>query len=247
MTVALSLPGPFRIYFFSLVIGAAASLGLSRILQRSGQRPVPGAAGLLVLLTTLLGARAGFLTLQPGTPFFEYPLGGLSWAGAIAGGILGAWLTAGLTHFSFAEVLDLFLPLAAALTAGAWLGCWPDGCAYGPVVDAWYALPARDEWGNLAGRLPVQALGMVLALLTFSVAQLLQRSSRPGLSAGTWLALTGLQFWWLHGLRTDPAPLWAGLRPDLWASGALFAAGLLIFFYAGVRKTPAISQEPSSS
>lgn len=244
----MTLPGSIPVYAFSLLIGAAASIGLGRML-RSPDAPFSLAwTGWLALAAALAGARLGAFVIQPEAPLFQFPLGGLSWAGALAGGLAGGLLAARLSGRPALETADRLIPLAAALTAAAWLGCWLEGCAYGPVSDAVYALPAPDEWGNLASRLPLQAAGALLAAGTYFAAEILSGRSRPGVASAAWLMLTGIQFWWLHGLRADPAPTWAGLRPDLWAAGAVTALGLIFLaaaVYASRRSLPHPPEPPN--
>jgi hypothetical protein len=123
----------------------------------------------------------------------------------------------------------------------AWLGCWLEGCAYGPAILDWWGVPAIDEWHNLQIRLPVQLAG---ALLTVGLFWRLERSRReaeaPQLAKkylrprsapagvrsslgllGLALILLGAGLW-----RADPGLFWNGLRLDVWA--ALFFAGMAI-------------------
>jgi prolipoprotein diacylglyceryltransferase len=145
-------------------------------------------------------------------------LGGLSGVGALAGGLLALGLLAFLTRQNLGALADGFTPLAAALVTSAWLACWADGAVYGAETNAWWGLPARDEWGELLRRQPVQmtAAGLTLALFWF-LDRRRNDLKQPGQKAS--LALLGLgllilatSFW-----RADVSPVWLGLRPEAWA------------------------------
>ncbi len=242
MTIAFYLPGNIPIYAFSLMLGAGASLGLLwSIRQAQPENVYPVAnAGAGVIFGSLLGARLAYLAVN--WPYYQhhldeiiqFPLGGLAWPGAVAGGVLMLLLAAALIRQPFAELADALYPLATVLVIFTWLACWLDGCAYGSAADAWWAVPARDEWGNLDNRVPVQLLG---ALLTLAQAWALDTANAkwawlrsPGRTASFGMLGLSLQWWWLTGLRADSAPLWRGLHPGIWA--AITFAGLSALFVA---------------
>ncbi len=216
------------VYAFSLLLGAGAALGLGWLAVNSTESAVPAlAAGLITLAGGLVGARTGYLAVNWGYyrtqtgEIFELPWGGLSWGGALAGAILALALAVPLLRLSPARLPDQLFPLVALLAIGAWLGCWLDGCAYGPTYEAWFALPGRDEWGNISGRLPIQLLGVLgslAALLAFDFGR--RTVQPPGLAGVLALAALAVLTWWLSGLRVDPAPQWLGTRLDLWAARA---------------------------
>ncbi|MFQ5615010.1 MAG: prolipoprotein diacylglyceryl transferase family protein [Anaerolineales bacterium] len=240
--VAFYLPGEVPVYAFSLLLGAAASLGLFWVAwqsepQLARQRVV---AGLGTLLGGLLGGRAAYIGVNWAyfqnhpAEIIQLPLGGLAWPGAVAGGILALPIVALIGRQSLPGLADALLPLIAVLTIAVWLACWMDGCAYGQPTGAWYSVPARDEWGNLTGRWPLQFTG---ALITFALVQGIDHARNRG-----WLQIPGraacvgvfglsLQWWLLSLLRADPAPQWNGQRLDTWAAigfAILAALALLV-------------------
>jgi prolipoprotein diacylglyceryltransferase len=230
VTIAFTLPGGVPVYAFSLLVGAGASLGFGRaILSAPGEtRGRAAAAGFTLILIALAGSRIVYQFNHPAAPL-ELPLGGLSWGGAMLTGWLALPLVAKPAGIPAGRLADLMVPFAAAVLTAAWLGCWIDGAAYGPLSDAWYAVAARDDWGNLAARLPLQLGGAGLGLLTLAAAELLHRSiAKPGLTAGLWLTATGLQLFWLQSLRADPVPYFNGYPLNLWGAGATILLGVLI-------------------
>jgi phosphatidylglycerol:prolipoprotein diacylglycerol transferase len=218
---------------FSLLLGLGALAGLLlagwRAPQKDRIRYVD--AGVLALLSALLGSRA--LTVAVNFNYYQTHLGeiyqvwlgGLSGIGAMIGGVLAVFIIARWWRIAVGELADVFLPLAGALTVTAWMGCWVDRCGYGMPSTTWWALPAHDEWGVLADRIPVQLLGAISSLILIL---LLDRSSKSlpvkGMSATLGLfGLSALVFV-LSYLRADPTPIWNGLRLEAWG-----AIGLMIF------------------
>jgi phosphatidylglycerol:prolipoprotein diacylglycerol transferase len=230
---AFYLPGGIPVYGYSILLGLGTGIGLAWVVMSSPRRQAHNrlTAGIWFLFGGLLGARAVFVALN--WPYFQaHPgesllvfLGGLAWPGALAGGFLALGIYAWLNHLPLGSLADALVPLAAALAVSAWLGCWWDGCAYGPATSAWWGLPGRDEWGAAAQRVPTQLLGALLTLLVIGLLDWGQkRLHRSGLAATLALLGLSLELFGLSFLRADPAPLWNGVRLEAWA--ALVFAGI---------------------
>jgi phosphatidylglycerol:prolipoprotein diacylglycerol transferase len=218
---------------FSLLLGLGALAGLLLTGWRAPQKEMIRYvdAGVFTLFGALLGSRA--LTVAVNFNYYQTHmseiyqvwLGGLSGIGALVGGILAVFILAVGWRMPLGSLADALLPLAGALTITAWMGCWVDGCGYGVPSSAWWAVPARDEWGVLANRIPVQMVG---AALTLVIIWLLDRSSKRlsvhGMSATIGLFGLSAVVFGLSYLRSDPTPIWNGLRLDAWG-----AIGLMIF------------------
>ncbi len=225
---------------FSILIGIGIGVGLLWVMGQSAPRQIDHRldAGLWALAGALLGGRVAHVALL--WPYYqthpaEMPqvwLGGLSGAGALIGGALGLLVGTAVLHRPAARLADALLPLLISVSAAAWLACWMDGTAYGQTVQAWWGIPARDEWGEVQRRLPVQLLG---ALGTLALSWLLERLRPhlrcPGQTAALGLLGVSLILFGLSSLRADPSPLWGSLRPEAWlALGSAGAAliGLLL-------------------
>lgn len=218
---------------FSILLGLGALTGLLltgwRAPKKEASRYLD--AGLGILFGALLGSRAiivvvnwGYYQIHLGE-IIQVWLGGLSGIGALIGGLLAIAILAIWWRFPAGILADTFLPLAGTLTITAWLGCWVDSCSYGLPSGAWWALPARDEWGVLAYRTPVQLIGATLTLIFI---WLLDRASTrlpvQGMSATLGLFGLSVEILALSFLRADPTPIWHGLRMEAWGS-----IGLMIF------------------
>jgi prolipoprotein diacylglyceryltransferase len=220
MPVAFYLPGYIPVYLSTLILGLGTSLGLAWVAWAAAeqQRTFLLDAGLLALAGALIGGRAGFV-FQHWAYFQSNPIeslqvfrGGLSGAGALAGGFLALVCLAAITRQSLTSLSYSLLPLAAAITVSAWLACWLDGCAYGVATDAWWGVPARDETGAVTRRIPTQLIGALLTLAWFVPLRASRGSTvagssgKQGLVAGLGFLGLSLELLLSSFVRADPGP-----------------------------------------
>lgn len=228
---------------FSLLVGIGASLGLLLVARSAppGAELRRAGGGLLILLAALIGARAGFVWLNPhlyradGWAALRFWEGGLSFPG----GLLAALLAIGLLALARREPLGrtadglavMFVPLAVML----WLGCGAAGCAYGIALTEQYpwALPVMELDGSLTYRFPLPYLAAPALLLFAWQADKRTAGSRiPGLRAcavGLALALHTLLF---TALRGDSPPRFQDVRLD--TAAALLLGGLSLLGLIGL-------------
>ena len=243
MDVAFYLPGRVPVYTFSLLIAFGSTLGLFWVAQQISRKEIRAifSTGIWTLFGAAIVGRALFILVH-WAYFRIYPieipqiwLGGISWPGAVAGGILTVAIFSAINKQNFAEVLDAMIPLLTTLTVSAWLGCWINGCIYGPETHAWWGVPARDEWGEFATRWPLQAFGALLSILiALGVDQARDRGwlPVPGFAAALQTGGIALTLLWAAALRVDPVPQWRHLGLDTWtALGLLFLSitGTIVF------------------
>ena len=218
---------------FSVLLGLGALMGMLLIVWKAPKKETSRYldAALVILFCALLVSRAGYVAVH--FPYYQiHPgemiqvwKGGLSGIGALAGGALAILILAGWWRGSTGAMADIFLPLVGTLTITAWLGCWMDSCGYGLPAKAWWALPARDEWGVLAYRVPVQLMGAIVTLvIIWFLDWVSKRISIPGVSACLGVFLIAAEIFALSFLRADSTPIWHGLRLDAWG-----AIGLMLF------------------
>ncbi|MCA9972649.1 MAG: prolipoprotein diacylglyceryl transferase [Anaerolineales bacterium] len=257
MAPVLGRVGPFLIYGYTaaLSLGFVLGVGLTAMLARrlAWARPsLPWLdAALVALAAALAGGRAGFVLqawdyyqARPGQ-IWEVWQGGLTYPGALLGGLLGVgvWLWVGKRPFW--PTLGLLAPAVAVVNVSGWLACWLEGCAYGretvltgsPWRD-WLAADLPDTYGVFALRFQTQLLGGLGALLVLLLLLwLLRRSSPVALTA---VALLGISLARLPllPLRGDaPSPA-AG-----WLDVGVAAAGLLLLQWAWRRRPAAHHDE----
>jgi phosphatidylglycerol:prolipoprotein diacylglycerol transferase len=226
-----------RVYVitFSLIVALGSALGLVWVaLERSdGEYSRQINIGVGVLIGALIGSRAAYVgvnweyfqdhlieTVQPW-------LGGLSWPGALAGGYLTLVLMAWTMGAPLGSLADDLRPLLVSLSVAVWLGCWVEGCAYGPESSV--GLPAQDEWGVWKERVPVQLFGAILTIALFWTIEALRcrwPQWFPGLAAILGLVGLSLIMFGASMLRADPGPLYAGIRLETW--GAILFLGISV-------------------
>jgi prolipoprotein diacylglyceryltransferase len=163
-------------------------------------------------------------------------LGGLSWHGALAGTVLALLVASWLLGLRFWRLADEMALVAPLIGATGWLGCLAVACAYGRAGagPGWLQADLPDLYGVWALRPNVQLLAAGWSLLPAPLLVVAHRRGRDGLAAGLWLALTGAGLALVSPLRGDSIPLWAGWRLDLWLSGLVAAAGLVIVGLRGL-------------
>lgn len=256
MPILFYLPGEIPVYTSSLLIGLGGTIGLAWIAWRSpAEDRLPRLnAALWTLLGALIGGRILFVVLN--WAYFQlhtaeiplFTLGGFSWVGALLGGAASLVLVASLTHYKLGPLSNTLLPLIGALTVSAWLACWLDGCAYGRSTAAWWGLPAKDEWGLLSSRLPLQLLAAVgSALWTWLLVSGPIVLKSPGATASLSVLGYAVIALLMSFLRDDPSRTWFGLRLDSWGSIALIsmsAVGLLLAIVKG-KPRPQVPVPPS--
>jgi len=217
--------GPFSVRTFTALIAATALIGLAavtvagyfydrnRVTRRALLRWFD--AGLGALIGGVIGARLLHVVFAWGyfaDHLAEIPnlrAGGLSWHGALYGGLIGLALAARWRDVPFHPLADA---LALAWPVGvmaAWAGCRASACGYGAEVwtladfPAWAVSESPDVFGVVAPRYNVQVFGVGLGAILLAVALL--------------IALFG----WLRGYR-------------LWLVLALTGAGMFVLgFFRG--------------
>ena len=259
--------GPFSFPTYTVLIDLGLALALAWLYWRApaGQGTRRLDAGLAATVGAFTGARLLYIIVHGDyyLPHLEEILafwqGGLSWPGAVAGGLLGAWLYCRRRNEPLAAVLDAAAVPMAVLGLLGWGGCLAAGCAYGfevtpGVWPAWLTTQMPDLYGLTLPRFPTQAVGLLWSVLALGTIWLVQaRSARwPVGSLGTLaLALVALGMFALSFTRGDPAPLVGGTRVDVLGSGlvsALAAMAWAVRRYRGrgaPADTPHAPAEPS--
>jgi len=181
----------------------------------------------------MIGARAAYISVNWEyfqwhlAEIFQIWLGGLSWPGALAGGVLAIGIIALLRGIPISRLMDNLLPMMAILAVTTWLGCWLTGYGYGPV--AGFGLPSQDEWGIWQKRIPVQLIAALLTVILFWGIESYRHHTRGSISGlAAFLGLGGISSILLLAslLRVDAYPQYNGIRLETWA--ALFFLGISI-------------------
>ena len=140
--------GPLTGYTWGAVLAAAAALALlwtALIGKKRGLKPGTAAVfGALAVPLCVLAGRAGFYLLMlnrmkvTGVPFFDLRHGGMMLYGAVAGGLLAAFLAGKITKTSFGKIADCAAAPAALVIAAGRFAEYLTGAGYGYPVYDWF-------------------------------------------------------------------------------------------------------------
>lgn len=195
--ILLSL-GPLKIYTFGVFLALAVIVG-SFVVWREGRKQKLDEEKLLdlllfVALFGLVGARIYYLffhyeafssSLFKWLLFFHFP--GLSFVGAVIGGLLGTIIFSRKANWSFWQVADLLVLGVSLGESIARIGTFLSGSAYGLITALPWGLPVV---GLLGKRHPVQIYESLGAFLTFLILwKLKQKIAVKNLSMGLLLAV----------------------------------------------------------
>jgi phosphatidylglycerol:prolipoprotein diacylglycerol transferase len=215
-------------------------------------------AALVTALGGLIGGRAAYVAAH--WAYYQTHVrralrpwdGGLSWHGALVGGLVALIVYCAIRRITLRRVLDVLTPSAALLAGCAWLGCLLNGCAHGietypGKVLLWaLSLELPDLYGIWAPRVAVQLLGAVWSGVALAAVILAGRRPRfEGLVFPLWLALYTVGSFGLGFLRADETVLVAGQRADQVADLVLLAIGAVVSLVGLLRDAANIHGERS--
>lgn len=227
---------------FSLAVGIGASLGLLQVWREAAPRKEFAALlnGWLILLAALIGARAGFVWLNPHlfaddwTAALRFWEGGLTFPTALLAVLLMIPILALVQRQPIPQTADLVMLILIPLAVSIWLGCGAAGCAYGVALTDQYpwALPVLDVDGTLTYRLPLPYLAaLTLLLIVRPVEKKAIELQMPGARAcllGFVLAVHTIIF---SSWRADAVPTFENTRLDYLAGyllGGFSLMGVLV-------------------
>jgi phosphatidylglycerol:prolipoprotein diacylglycerol transferase len=241
--------GPFKAYWFSVLylLALAAGWWLARLMARRQ----PSLWGLeevndLILYAALgltIGGRLGYVLFYHLAEFLNHPLvvfqvwrGGLSFHGALIGGLVAITLFARRSHKGFIQVADFLAPLAPVGILAGHLANFMNGELWGnPTSLAWGMVFPRAD---LEVRHPVQIYealseGVLLFALLWWLAS---RQPRGRLLSGSFLVGYGL-FRIINEFFREPDAQLGYLAWDWLTMGQLLSvpvvvAGVLLIYAA---------------
>jgi phosphatidylglycerol:prolipoprotein diacylglycerol transferase len=189
-----------------------------------------GYVALAGLCGGVIGARIGALLSTPGAAL-TFPGGN---GKALLGGLFGGWLAVelckkqlGLTR-STGDLWALALPAGEAVGR---IGCYLNGCCYGSVCTAPWAVYQQGAW-----RHPAQLYASFIAALIFvALLSLRTKLSREGDLFRAWMLLFAAGRFVLEFYRERPS-LFFGLSLAQWLCLEIFVSGALWWLWMSHRK-----------
>ena len=182
--------------------------------------------GTFALFGVLLGGRIGYILMNWAyfqdnlNDIVQIWLGGINWVGAVAGALITIFIISQVSGVRFGDFSDELLPLFTCIVTSVWLACWLTGYAYGSEVDAWWGVPAKNEWGDFAVRWPVQLVGSISALLIHWLAGFSKHRLNikyPGIPTCVEVIGFGLTLSILSNFRAEFFNQWKGIDLDILA------------------------------
>jgi len=227
--------GPFKIYWYGLLIVVAVFLGIWLTIFLSQREKIKKEEiidlSFYLLIFSFLGARIFYVLLFP-SYFFSHPLeifkiwqGGLGIYGAVLAGLLVIFFYAKKHHFSFLLLLDL---LAPGLILGQAIGRW--GNYFNMEL---YGLPTKLRWGIPIGDAyyhPCFLYESLWNLGVFLILLLICKKKSPliGEVFSFYLILYPLGRFLIEFLRIDEQPALFSLRLNQIISLVLIGLGLAL-------------------
>jgi prolipoprotein diacylglyceryltransferase len=133
--------GVLRVSSFGALCALSLGLGWTLTHHEAERQGLDRARFGWVLFTALAAAVAGarllYVAMHPPSAWssaLDFARGGLSGAGAWLGGLLGLWLASRRFGLGFLRVLDVAAPALAFAVVCVRLGCFLQGCDYGPLL-----------------------------------------------------------------------------------------------------------------
>lgn len=216
-------------------------------------------AGLAGAVGALIGARLIYVVANGSYYFsrigeiFMVWTGGLSWAGAALGGLVGGALYCARRREPIGPVLDAAAWPLVGLSLLSWGGCLAGGCAYGAQVTpgqvpAWLTMNGPDLYGIWSLRWSTQVFGLVWGIVAGVLLWLAAKASWRGGARGLLtLGMVALGAALISLVRGDPDPGFSGnLRLDTAESAlVLVAAAAGWAWLARSRASASVAEPPA--
>ena len=139
--------------------------------------------------------------------------------------------------------LDLMIPSVALAQALGRVGCFLAGCCYGRETDAWYGMEFNHSvYYNMIGvkviptQLIMSAANFIHFFLLVFIANKVFKAGKDGMVAGCYLLFYSIGRFLIEFLRDDPRGGVGGLSTSQFISLFIFAAGVGMVLFFGLRK-----------
>lgn len=248
--------GPVKIYSYGLMIfigivtafvvaeKRAKKLGLDseKVFDLGLMCGIGGIVGakLLYFITEMKSLISGGLTLRD----IMY---GFVVYGGIIGGIFAGYLYCKIKKLNFLKHFDLVMPSIALAQGFGRIGCFLAGCCYGRETDAWYGMEFNHSvYWNMVGVkvIPTQLIMSVANFIHFFIlAFIAKKVKKDGVVAGCYLLFYSIGRFLIEFLRNDPRGGVGTLSTSQFISLFIFAAGVGMILFFGLRKGKVAQEE----
>ena len=185
---------------------------------------------LVILLSSIVGARLIYILLNPDTEsfrnFFAVWQGGLSFHGGALFAIIFGYAYTKFAKLPFWKCADLIVPSVAIGYAFTRIGCFLNGCCYGAPTDLPWGVRFLEQGMLTPPSHPTQIYAAFASLLIFFILTRFERLNRaPGFIFISYLGLYSIYRFLIEYLR-------AGFSAEMWMFGLTQAQGVSIAIFA---------------
>lgn len=241
--------GPIKVYSYGLMIMIgiiAAFVVAEKRAKKFGLDPDKVFdLGMMSGIGGLVGAKLlYFITewdvLIKGSLTFRDIMFGFVVYGGIIGGILAGYLYCKVKKLNFLKHFDIVMPSIALAQGFGRIGCFLAGCCYGRETDAWYGMEFNHSvYSNMAGVkvIPTQLVMSAADFVHFFILVFIAKKvKKDGVVAGCYLLFYSIGRFLIEFLRNDPRGGVGGLSTSQFISLFIFAAGVGMVLFFGLRK-----------
>lgn len=246
----------YPVQAYGLFVALAHLVGIAGVLWRLRRRGLPWGPALdlilLVMVTGLVGARAGYLMEHPelatSGQAFRLERGGLSFFGGLALATPAFFLYLRWRRLPVRALADALCPVLPLSLAIVRLGCFAAGCCHGSPTSLPWGVASESTLlpPPLRGQ-PLHPSPLYEAAFLFALAAWLWWRSERGLGKPGRLAAFSLLAYGAYRLsfdflRGDLTPLALGIAPSQWLAALLIL--LVVAFLAWPPKLATSSPRP---
>lgn len=229
-----SYTAAFAVGIFISLLGLAWREGRGALARWQDGLLAAGVGAILLGRVTFVLTQLDYFRERP-EELWQPWQGGITYHGALLGGLVGLWLWSRVGQRPLLPLLDALAPALALLVSFGWVACWLEGCAYGAETFIGpFSADLPDSFGVFAVRYRTQLFGVLLGLVVFGLAVWFQERIRDARSFLTTLLLLSLAQGALTLLRGDAVLMLGSVRIDT-ALNLLFALIALVLLQYGTK------------
>ncbi|MHB8070918.1 MAG: prolipoprotein diacylglyceryl transferase [Candidatus Cryosericum sp.] len=241
--IALTV-GALTIRWYGVMIALSIAISVTVLYLESKRQGLDTDATLDVAIAAviggILGARVGWIATSPTVLWYlAHPLrifaiweGGLSYFGAILGGVVAADWMIRRRRLRFWQIADIAAPMLALSFGIGKIGCWLNGCCHGTITTSWLGVVFTDplsECELLGQRIwPTQLFNSASGFIVFGILLWVVRNhkSYEGEVFVWYLYLYGATSFLVEFYRYIPVHL-LGLSPNQWTALVIIPTGYI--------------------
>lgn len=233
--------GPITIYSYGVFIASAVLLAFSVSIKEAKRKKlnpkIASDLGFYIILTGIIGARLGYILVNP-KEFIKNPFlivevwkGGLVFVGGFILAFMFALFYLRKKKQPILKWLDTFaygIPLGQFIGR---IGCFMAGCCYGKPCNYAWCIEFKDPYSIAPTNIPLHPTELYhsfAGLITFFILTFIRKRSKDG-EVFLWLVILYSFFRFIiEFFRGDPRPYLGPLSITQWIAVIMFLVGLIL-------------------